>query len=214
MWNPFKKKVVAVQRNADMKKPDMIDISHHNKSVDLVKLKVLDRVILKATQRLDYVDEKFNSRWLGLKLLGIKRGAYHFYQCNKGDPIGQADHFLKTLGMTIRDDVLALDFETCEIKGMIQTIDDLIKHKPNALIFMKHIEKETGIKPKFYTGNNEIVSCGFEKEFAEYDLWYARYTNVEPKAKQGPWDKIWAWQYASNGVVAGVSNDVDMNYYR
>ena len=72
-----------------------LDLSHHNEKVEIMKLKGLGFVILKATEGETYVDAKFASRWLGLKSVGVKRGAYHFYRTNK-DPIAQAKHFLKT----------------------------------------------------------------------------------------------------------------------
>ena len=191
-----------------------LDLSHHNEKVDLMKLKNQELVILKATQGKRYIDEKFASRWIGLKACGIRRGAYHFYQCNLGDPIVQADHFLSTIGDTKPDDILAFDFETCGIKGMIQNMDDLINHKPNALIFMRYIKQKTGITPWFYTYNEVIRLCSFEKEFTEFPLWYARYTSIEPSQKQGPWESMIGWQYYDKGKVDGISGDVDMNWLK
>lgn len=76
---------------------------------------------------------------------------------------------------------------------------------------MSHVELITGIKPWFYTYHSVIQSCDFEQEFAQYPLWYARYTSVKPNDKQGPWSSMVAWQYADNGVADGISGDVDMN---
>jgi lysozyme len=190
-----------------------LDLSHHNEKVEIMKLKGLGFVILKATEGSSYVDEKFASRWLGLKAIGTKRGAYHFYRTNI-DPIVQAKHFLKTCEGLQEGDILALDFETCTIKGLIQTMDDLKSHKQDAIKFMSHIEAITGIKPWFYTYHGVIKECDFGPEFAAYPLWYARYTSITPEDSQGPWVKWIAWQYADNGKLDGVSNDIDMNRYR
>ena len=190
-----------------------LDLSHHNEKVEIMKLKGLGFVILKATEGETYVDAKFASRWLGLKSVGVKRGAYHFYRTNK-DPIAQAKHFLKTCEGLQEGDILALDFETCAIRGMIQTMDDLESHKQDAIKFMSYIEQTTGIKPWFYTYHGVIKSLNFGPEFAQYPLWYARYTSVTPEDKQGPWNEWVAWQYADNGRLDGVSNDIDMNRFR
>ena len=188
-----------------------LDLSHHNESVDFLQLRNQGLVILKATEGASGVDKRFNSRFSGLKVCGIRRGAYHFYRTNR-DPIVQAEHFLATVGELQAGDVLALDYETCDIKGLVQTIADLKVHKGNALKFLLHIEKVTGIKCKFYTYHNVIQEVGFGAEFAEYDLWYARYTSNTPAPAQGPWNKIWMWQYSDKGTVPGVTGDVDMNW--
>lgn len=190
-----------------------LDLSHHNEKVEIMKLKGLGFVILKATEGKSYVDEKFASRWLGLKSIGVKRGAYHFYRTNV-DPIVQAKHFIKTCEGLQPGDILAIDYETCAIKGLIQTMNDLKSHKQDAIKFMSYVELITGIKPWFYTYHGVIKSLNFGPEFAEYPLWYARYTSITPEDKQGPWNKWIAWQYTDNGRLDGVSNDIDMNGYR
>ena len=191
-----------------------LDLSHHNEKVEIMKLKGLGFVILKATEGSDYVDAKFASRWLGLKAIGVKRGAYHFYRTNK-DPIEQAKHFLKKCEGLQEGDILALDYETCDDPKIgIQTMNDLKSHKQDAIKFMSYIEQMTGIKPWFYTYHAVIKACDFGPEFAAYPLWYARYTSVTPEDKQGPWVKWVAWQYADKGRLDGVSNDIDMNRFR
>jgi lysozyme len=198
---------VPGRSKADVK---CVDLSHHNEKVSLPSLIGMELVILKATEGKSFVDSKFQSRWLGLKSLAIKRGAYHFYRTNV-DPIVQASHFIRTCEGLKPGDILALDYETCSIKGLIQTMDDLKAHKQDAIKFMSHVELITGIKPWFYTYHSVIQSCDFGQEFAQYPLWYARYTSVKPEDKQGPWSSMVAWQYADNGVVDGISNNVDMN---
>lgn len=188
-----------------------IDLSHHNLKIDLMKLKAQSLVILKATEGVSYEDPKFEARFLGLNLAGVKRGAYHFYRTNK-DPFDQADHFLSLVGKLDGSEVLALDYETCSAKGMIQTMDDLRDHKSDALTFLNHIHLKTGILPWFYTYHSVIQEVKFEPEFAKYPLWYARYTSVKPEPKQGPWHEWKAWQYSEKGVVDGATNDVDMNW--
>lgn len=188
-----------------------LDLSHHNNLVDLSKLIKEKFVILKATEGIDNTDQKFASRFLGLQVLGVRRGAYHFYRTNK-DPIEQAKHFLSVIGPLKGDEILALDYETCEIHGLIQTMDDLKTHKRDALAFMDYIWRNTKILPWFYTYHAAIQEIEYESSFAFYPLWYARYTSIIPDQVQGPWKSWIAWQYKSDGSMDGVSGDVDMNW--
>ena len=190
---------------------NFIDISHQNDSVDLPSLKSQALVILKCTQRIDFSDNRFQSRWIGLKALGIPRGAYHFYE-TAYDPIQQAKFFLKNLGDIPKDEkiVLALDFEVYEGH---QGISDLIKHKPNALLFLKYVKDQTGIIPWIYVNEDEIIECKFEAAFADYPLWLAKYSSQTPDDKQGPWSQWTAWQYKENGKLSGVSGNVDMDIF-
>lgn len=213
--NVFKKKQSEPEiSNPEISNPVLVkcvDLSHHNEKVSLVRLLDMDLVILKATEGKSLVDKRFYERWIGLKSLGIKRGAYHFYRTNI-DPIVQANHFIKTCEDLKPGDILAIDYETCDIKKIgIQTINDLKSHKQDAIKFMSHVEMITGIKPWFYTYHFVIEDCDFEPEFAKYPLWYARYTSVKPNDKQGPWSSMVAWQYSSKGKIDGISGDVDMN---
>jgi lysozyme len=190
-----------------------LDLSHHNEKVDLIKLKSQGFVIIKSTEGKGFLDPKFESRWIGLKAVGVKRGSYHFYRTNVDWKV-QADYFLKNLGVLDGNEILALDYETCAIKGLLQSMDDLKKAKPDAIKFMKYVKEKTGITPWFYTYHGVILECNFGEEFTEFPLWYARYTRIYPNPKQGPWKTWEAWQYADNGEVDGVSNDVDMNLFR
>lgn len=190
-----------------------VDLSHHNKMVDFLKLKDQAFVILKSTEGTAFTDSTFEARFLALRINGIKRGAYHFYRTNR-DPIAQAKYFLALMPDLKGDEILALDYETCEIKGLIQTVDDLRRHKKNALLFLNYIKEKTGIIPWVYTSHSIIEEIYFEDEFAQFPLWYARYTLNTPEDKQGPWKNWIAWQYKENGRVKGVSDDVDMNWYK
>ena len=57
-----------------------IDISHHNPSVDLVKVKEGQKfVIMKATEGKDFVSKVYHARMDKAIALGINCGAYHYY---------------------------------------------------------------------------------------------------------------------------------------
>lgn len=182
-----------------------VDISHHNEKVDLPLIaKSQAFVFLKATEGLSYVDPTFAARWLGLKLSGAKRGAYHFFRADK-DPIIQARHFCETVGELEENDLpLVLDMETMDGKRAGAVIIA-------AQIFLDEIERLSGKTPIIYSGHSFIVELNLPVSFAKYPLWLARYTIVTPAAP-APWKDWMFWQYSENKKINGVSGDCDVNY--
>ncbi len=90
------------------------DLSHHQSIVDLAAYARAghDRVALKATEGLSYVDPTFTARWRQAGQLGLARVVYHFARAaNSG--AAEFDHFLATVaagGIGPRD-WLCLDAE-------------------------------------------------------------------------------------------------------
>ena len=91
------------------------DISHHQSVVDLNAYAAAghDRVFLKATQGLSYVDPTFTARWRQAGALGLARGAYHFAEADN-DGGAEFDHFLSVVlaaDAIGERDILCLDAE-------------------------------------------------------------------------------------------------------
>ena len=84
-----------------------------------------------------------------------------------------------------------------------------------ALAFLKQIEKR-GYKGMFYSSKNELeddqgwLTSKIEKD---YKIWVAQYPAVAyPATEKTTYSgKHHMWQYTTNGVVPGVSQNVDMN---
>ena len=88
----------------------VVDLSHHNRSVDFAKAKAAGilGIIHKATEGLTWSDNCFASRRKEAQSAGLLWGAYHF---GTGDDVTkQANHFLQVAG-TGPDTLLVLDFE-------------------------------------------------------------------------------------------------------
>src|SRR5688500_13426824 len=75
----------------------VVDLSHHNGSVNLVKAKAdgLIGIIQKATQGRTFVDPLFKTNRKKATDAGLLFGAYHFG--TGGDGVKQAEHFLNTV---------------------------------------------------------------------------------------------------------------------
>ena len=63
-----------------------IDVSHHNAKINWDKLKDsrteevgIDFVYIKATEGATHLDKEFQRNWKEARRIGMKRGAYHFY---------------------------------------------------------------------------------------------------------------------------------------
>jgi len=184
-----------------------IDVSHHN-TVNLpIVASEQSFIFIKATEGLTFVDDKFHSRWLGLKLLGAKRGAYHFFRANV-DAKKQAQFFCNTVGPLDENDLgLVLDMET---------MDGMSKEwvKKECKVFLDEIESISGKTPIIYSGHSFLVDLGLDQSFERYPLWLARYTDKIPTAPI-PWHKVgWTfWQYSETKKINGVGV-CDCNYYK
>jgi lysozyme len=183
-----------------------VDISHHNKTVNLSALaKSVSFIYMKATEGASFVSSVYLSRAKELKALGVAWGAYHYYKINV-DPLVQAKHFVKFKdGWTMPP---VLDIEAISNDGYNSRI-----HTLDLLIFLNYIEKHTGMIP--------VVYCGYyfardhikpTLDFAKYPLWIAWYTTDFSKVKVPlPWKKIKLWQFTETGKIDGVIGNVDIN---
>lgn len=180
-----------------------LDISHHEKIIDWNKfLNNYDFFILKATEGVNFIDGTFRHRWETLERCNMQRGAYHFFRCDK-NPIEQARHFLSVVKNFNPKDWLILDIETLDNQN-IEEIRRKIK------IFLQFIEKETGIKPIFYSYYYFIEHLELDEEFSNYPLWVADYRGKGvfiPK----PWENAFLFQYSDKIQVPGIDGLCDGN---
>ncbi|MGB8509685.1 MAG: glycoside hydrolase family 25 protein [Pyrinomonadaceae bacterium] len=176
----------------------VIDISHHNGSVNLNKAKAdgIVGVIQKATQGVSNTDPTYKTNRTKAKDAGLLWGAYHF--ATGSDGVAQAEHFLDAVG----DDpgsLLVLDFEP-NLSGPSMTLEE-------ARAFVTHINEVTGRFPGFYSGHfiKELLGTGKDPILANCWFWLAQYgpTPVVP-----PNWKTWTlWQYTDGAIGPRPHND-------
>ncbi len=187
-----------------------IDLSHHNARVDWDKLKKakgesvrIDFVYLKATEGATHLDRQFARNWREAKRVGIRRGAYHFY--NPRVLSGrQAENFIKQVKMKTGDLPPVLDLETSAGKPP----EIIIKGVGNWLTL---IEKHYGVRPIIYVNPNfyEKYIAG---NFDEYPLWLAGYTR-EHLGVLADSPNVLLWQHSEKGYADGVRGFVDFNVF-
>ena len=174
-----------------------IDISHHNSSVNLTKVKEKQKfVIMKATEGGSFLSKVYKERIVEATKLGIPCGAYHYYRTNVDWKV-QADHFLKYFQGNIPP---VLDIEAIDNK------DFSSKHTQDCLKILKYLEEKTGMTPIVYSGYyflRDVVKPSFE--WSRYPLWLSWYTADFNRVKcPWPWTKINIWQYSETAQIEGV----------
>lgn len=109
-----------------------------------------------------YYDSKCTRNWSEAKRTGKHRGYYHF--AGGGDPIQEADFFLKAVSPLEENDVLALDWE-------IQHTDPV----GWSTTFVNHIHDKTDVWPLIYMNTSTFLAHNWTPVTTNCGLWIADY---------------------------------------
>ena len=188
-----------------------IDISHHQKGIDLGAIDV-DFVIIKATEGNGYTDEMCDTFYQKAKSLGKKLGVYHFARPDLGNTAeAEADWFIKeTLGYH-KEAMLVLDWESGDLTNVAW-----------AKAWLDRVYSKTGVKPVIYMSASVMHSADWSSVAnADYGLWVANYGTNDGTAQEAVFNryplKYWSfyalWQYTSKGRLNGYNGNLDLNYF-
>ena len=188
-----------------------IDISHHQKGIDLGAINT-DFVICKATEGNGYTDEMCDTFYQKAKSLGKKLGVYHFARPDLGNTaIAEADWFVKeTLGYH-KEAILVLDWESGDLTNVSW-----------AKAWLDRVYEKTGVKPIIYMSASVMSSVDWSSVVdADYGIWVANYGSNNGTAQESVFDryplKYWSfyalWQYTSVGRLNGYNGNLDLNYF-
>jgi lysozyme len=170
----------------------VVDISHHNGTVNLVKAKAdgILGVIHKASQGQSFKDPTYTRNRKKAGAAGLLWGAYHFGTGSDG--LKQAVHFLDVVGDDDPQTLLALDFEP-NPTGPSMGLEE-------ARAFVTHINEQTGRFPGFYSGHyiKQLLGTSVDPVLAQCWFWLAQYgpTAVVPKT----WKTWTMWQYTDGAL--------------
>ena len=205
--------------------PIIID-AFYNNSIDWDEMKKDKRVIgilHKATEGVDFADEKYKLRRKVAKQKDYKWGSYHLLR--KGNTIEQAEFYLDKIGINSKDEIMALDVECTENSPC-----DVPKYKVSAeeiKLFLKYIKMKTGRYPIFYA-NQAVVKDLSENHpndeiLTKVPLWYARFKSKVTDFPNDIWKTYTFWQFSSEincepekeclYRVPGTLSDIDVNVY-
>jgi len=164
----------------------VIDISHHNGTVDLQQAadNGIVGVIHKATQGGSFVDPTFTTNRAKALAAGLLFGAYHFGTGSDG--VTQAQRFLD-VAQPDANTLLVLDFEA-NPQGPSMTLIE-------ARAFVTHVKEVTGRFPGLYSGHfiKDLLGTQTDPVLGNCWFWLAQYgpTAVVPTN----WPTWTLWQY-------------------
>ncbi|MGI5241037.1 GH25 family lysozyme [Dactylosporangium sp. CA-139066] len=171
-------------------------------------------VYVKATEGTSYVNPHFAADYEAARKAGRYVGAYVYARPDKGDPLGQADHFLRHARFT-RDARTLVPFVDLEWPYDGIKAGDCYGLTPAQLrdwihAFIGRIEAAVGRKPMIYTNTYWWDPCtGGDASFGSYPLDIANYTKKNPKLPAG-WSTFALWQYLPGDSGQRHSHDRDV----
>lgn len=187
-----------------------IDISHHNAKVDWDRLKKsrsakvgIDFVFIKATEGATHLDTQFERNWREAKRVGIKRGAYHFYNPRVMSS-RQAENFIGQVRMDPDDLPPVLDLE---VNGG-KPDEIIIKGVKN---WLEIVEAHYGKRPVIYV-NEHYYKKYIAGNFDDYPLWLAGYSRTHLSDLTSD-AHVLMWQHSEKGWVDGIRGFVDYNVF-
>lgn len=173
-------------------------MSHWQGTISWSKAGV-DFAIAKCSEGTYYNDPMYAQNKSGIRKAGILLGSYHF--AGHGDPIVEADFFVRSVGDIQQGELLALDAESGQSPTWCK-------------MFLDRVTSNVGFKPLIYCpANNGMDWSPVVK--GNYGLWYARYNWYYAITKNPPikyWPFYAIFQYSDGGVVNGIKGGVDLDY--
>ena len=174
-----------------------IDISHWQANLDIASTGA-EFVICKATQGTTFVDPSCDRHYQIAKRLGLKLGVYHY--ASGGDPVAEADFFVRNIQGYIGEAILILDWEKNQ-NGRYH------EHASWCLRFLNRVKELTSVKPLVYMSASVIKVADWSSVVAgDYGLWVAGWPDnrdswdiPEFRWDVSPWPFYALWQYTSSG---------------
>jgi GH25 family lysozyme M1 (1,4-beta-N-acetylmuramidase) len=196
-----------------------IDISSHDHRHFSIQWRVevaagTHFVYVKATEGTTYVNPHFGADYTAAEAARRYVGAYVYARPDLGDPVGQAEHFLRHARFS-RDARTLVPFVDLEwpYRGVgTGPCYNLSPDQMRAWIhaFVDRVEAGIHRKPMIYTNANWWNPCtGNDPSFGGYPLDIADYTNKPPKLPAG-WTTFALWQYRPGNPEKRGDHDRDV----
>ena len=189
------------------------DLASHQWDAEPAKMITTDFMIIKATQGTWYVNPYFEKQYREAKAAGKLLGIYHYFE---GEPIKEADFFVKAVGSRIGECILALDHE-----GKSNSVFNTSKEVDYVNKFCEEVYRLTKVRPLIYMSKGVTRRRDWSKVSTRCRLWCAQYGSNNPTNYQtypwtdsngfGSWEKDTIRQYSSHGRIRGYSKNIDIN---
>lgn len=163
-------------------------------------------VYIKSTEGTTIRNRYFMQDYMKAKKHGIHVGAYHFFSM-KTSAEAQANYFLNHTLFRKGDFPPVLDVEPTD--AQIRQIGGDNELMRRIRIFMRMVEKRTGMRPILYISqmfiNKHMANAEDIKK--NYNVWIARYGQYKPDVR------LVYWQLCPDGRVNGITGEVDVNVF-
>lgn len=163
-------------------------------------------IFIKSTESNRITNPFYAADYAQARRRGIPVGAYHFFSCKISGGV-QAQYFLRHTIFRRGDLPPVLDLEPSpsqvDAMGGPQV---LFRH---VRAWLHHVEQNVRVKPILYV-NQQFVNRYLSEApdlKRDYQVWIARYGEYKPDLK------LAIWQLSSNGRVAGITGEVDINVF-
>lgn len=152
------------------------------------------------------LDNRFKAYVEGALKAGIPIGIYFYsYAVNEEQALKEAEFTIKQLDGIPVSFPVAYDIEDAEILKKTTKAERTAMTKT----YMDTIAA-AGYYPMFYCNQTWYNTYLDSTELADYDFWYARYTNQEPDISEYPYT---IWQATSTQKLSGITeNTVDVDF--
>ena len=137
---------------------------------------------------------------------GYPVGSYHFFSPATGGAV-QAAAFLAHTRFQKGDLPPVLDLEP--LPSQVARMGGAAEMWERARDWLRVVERRTGMRPMLYIGQqfvNRYLDAAPDIK-RDYPVWIARYGEYKPDVR------LWVWQLAPDGRVAGIHGAVDINVF-
>jgi lysozyme len=205
-----------------------IDVSTHQGAVNWnsVKAAGIQFAYTKATEGVDFVDNRFTQNMTNANAAGVLIGPYHYGRpdsnsSNPLDAFNEANDFVDAIqpyynsaGLYLRP---VLDVE--EFLDLSTVAQERAYLSEWVRDFSDQVNSRLGVRPIIYCNGN-YAQTYFEANIASHELWFAKptstnnYASASPPtdANMGIWSDWTFWQWTWTGSVGGI-NPVDRNSF-
>ncbi len=163
-------------------------------------------LFIKATEGTTVLNPYYAADYRAARRHGVPVGSYHFFSHRTSGAL-QARYFLKNLHLQQGDLPPVLDVEPSAAQvaqmGGAKAMWQQVRQ------WLTAVERHTGMRPILYISQmfvNKYLNLAPDIK-GGYPVWIARYGEYKPDVK------LWIWQLAPDGRVAGIHGSVDINVF-
>lgn len=163
-------------------------------------------IFIKSTEGTTVFNPFYAADYAAARAQGYPVGSYHFFS-HRTSGADQAAYFLRNTKVRQGDLPPVLDLEP--LPSQVKAMGGSVAMWRRVRNWLQIVERQTGMRPILY------ISQMFVNRYLDdapdikhgYPVWIARYGEYKPDVK------LWVWQLAPDGHVAGIHGEVDINVF-